>query len=78
MYKISKEIKAFCCASEACYALTENDLYVWGWNEHGNLATGDREDRLQPESLKTNIINPNTEVNLIIIFPQRYRLEEQL
>ena len=27
---------------------SKNNIYVWGWNEHGNLGTGDKEDRLSP------------------------------
>ncbi len=23
-------------------------IYTWGWNEHGNLGTGDKIDRFEP------------------------------
>jgi alpha-tubulin suppressor-like RCC1 family protein len=26
-------------------------MYSWGWNEHGNLGTGDLTDRLKPTTL---------------------------
>jgi alpha-tubulin suppressor-like RCC1 family protein len=26
----------------------ESKIYTWGWNEHGNLSTGDKIDRYEP------------------------------
>ena len=34
--------------SESFIAEVGNDLYTWGWNEHGNLGTGDRTDKVTP------------------------------
>lgn len=26
----------------------KNDIYIWGWNEHGNLSLGDKLDSHSP------------------------------
>lgn len=30
----------------------EDEIYVWGWNEHGNLGTGNKEDSDIPVKLE--------------------------
>ena len=44
------------CMSESYLAKVEREdkfeLYAWGWNEHGNLGCGDKEDRNQPTMIK--------------------------
>jgi len=30
------------CGSESSFILNKEGLYVAGWNEHGNLGTGDK------------------------------------
>ena len=38
------------CMAESFLIVTERQkhLYTWGWNEHGNLALGDKTDRHAP------------------------------
>lgn len=58
LVKLDKEVKLkrIKSGSEAGYVVTEEDkVYVWGWNEHGNLATGDKEDRISPVKLDINL-----------------------
>jgi len=46
------KVKRIKSGSEASYVVTQDDeIYVWGWNEHGNLAIGDKEDRHAPVKL---------------------------
>jgi secretion-regulating guanine nucleotide exchange factor len=33
----------------------ELKLFTWGWNEHGNLGLGDREDRSTPSPVNLKI-----------------------
>jgi alpha-tubulin suppressor-like RCC1 family protein len=41
------------CGSEHVVALTEEgEVLSWGWNEHGNLGTGDVKDRFFPQRLE--------------------------
>ena len=50
-------VKEIACGSEHVLALFEGDvvrpaeIFAWGWNEHGNLAQGDEEDRLAPVNI---------------------------
>lgn len=30
----------------------EGEIYAWGWNEHGNLGTGDKTDRYNPTHIE--------------------------
>ena len=41
------------CMSESFIVKTRNnELYSWGWNEHGNLGFGDKINRNKPEKIK--------------------------
>jgi hypothetical protein len=33
-------IVSISCGSEHCFAMSCCDIFVWGWNEHGNLGQG--------------------------------------
>ena len=33
---------------------TDFKVYSWGWNEHGNLGTGDKIDRFEPQLIVEN------------------------
>jgi alpha-tubulin suppressor-like RCC1 family protein len=37
--------------SEHVLCVKGGKVYVWGWNEHGNLGTGDRVDRAEPTEI---------------------------
>jgi len=49
-----EQIISFACGSEHTIILTKNkksnitNIYSFGWNEHGQLGTGDTEDKLEP------------------------------
>jgi len=37
-------------SGEGFVCLTKDSkVYTWGWNEHGNLGTGDKIDRFEPQ-----------------------------
>ncbi len=56
-------VKRVKSGSEASYVVTQDDeLYVWGWNEHGNLATGDKEDRHSPVKLNLDFKGKDPQV----------------
>ncbi len=41
------------CGSEHCLLLTaKGSLFTWGWNEHGNLGHGDRDNYTAPQLVK--------------------------
>lgn len=42
-------------ATENVFVLKNGDLYGWGWNEHGNLATGDKVDRNEPTFIMSQV-----------------------
>lgn len=47
-----KRIHHIACGSEHVVVLTDDgEVWGWGWNEHGNLGTGDRENVLLPVRL---------------------------
>ena len=42
-------------AGEGFVSLTTDcKVYTWGWNEHGNLGTGDKIDRFEPQLIVEN------------------------
>ena len=47
------DIEKVICLS-ASYILTTKDkrLFSWGWNEHGNLGSGDKKNRDSPTEIK--------------------------
>lgn len=47
MLDFKEKIDTFHCLAESFIIVenNKNDLYTWGWNEHGNLALGDKIDR---------------------------------
>ncbi|EGR28802.1 hypothetical protein IMG5_168380 [Ichthyophthirius multifiliis] len=46
--KIQGNVQLIQCGSECNYLITSQGLYVWGWNEHGNLGTGNTQNVLEP------------------------------
>lgn len=53
------------CLSESFIAISTNsqgkkEVYTWGWNEHGNLATGDKEDRSIPTRIEAGLTPAST------------------
>ena len=42
------KIEELLSGSDSFYARVDDSWYVWGWNEHFNLATGDQKDVLKP------------------------------
>lgn len=46
---VSFKLKTIFPLAESFIATSDdNKIYSWGWNEHGNLALGHKEDRLEP------------------------------
>lgn len=52
-----RRIKKLICGSEHLIVLadmeddSQKEVYTWGWNEHGNLGLGDKDDRWDPVRL---------------------------
>lgn len=42
-------------ATENVFVMKNGNLYGWGWNEHGNLATGDKADRNEPTFIMSQV-----------------------
>lgn len=41
--------------TENVFVIKHGDLFAWGWNEHGNLATGDKLDRNIPTKVLSGV-----------------------
>ena len=41
-------VEVVACGSEHSSLVVDGKLYTWGWNEHGNLGDGTKENRLSP------------------------------
>jgi len=49
-------VSDFISMNESFFITTnDNILYGWGWNEHGNLGTGNLEDFSSPIKIEENI-----------------------
>ncbi|KAL4502321.1 hypothetical protein ABPG72_011908 [Tetrahymena utriculariae] len=48
---VEGDIELIQCGSEANYVKSNKGIYVWGWNEHGNLGNGKLENLNQPTLL---------------------------
>jgi alpha-tubulin suppressor-like RCC1 family protein len=44
-----------CMGSEHSLALLNDVAFAWGWNEHGNLGTGDTNDRFEPQEIAKGV-----------------------
>jgi alpha-tubulin suppressor-like RCC1 family protein len=52
----TNEIKQLISMNESFFIITQNnDLYGWGWNEHGNFGTGTIKDLHSPVLIASKV-----------------------
>ena len=58
LHENEEVIQKFICLNESFFIITDKqNLYGWGWNEHGNFGTGDTEDLNELTFIKTNVVD---------------------
>jgi alpha-tubulin suppressor-like RCC1 family protein len=74
-------VKQVCCGSEHTITFSGSEMWSWGWNEHGNLGHGDRENRNRPtkvdflSSLEVDLcqssVSTSASAILFLTFPKK-------
>ena len=54
---VMQNVSNFECGSEHVVAISNKNVYAWGWNEHGNIGTGDNINRCTPVFIYENASN---------------------